>query len=108
MSKTDNKPPAIETKEQPAVTHSVVDPAVIAGTVAPKPEEMWLSVAKLRKALEGLPDEAVVVVDDGQTIVRPVRTAEPFRGRKIDHRKGDAIRLGTGGDLRLLVMAVAR
>lgn len=70
-------------------------------------ESPWLTKAKLVKALEGVPDDAICVVENGTLICKPVRTAEAFRGKPVEHKGGNGYRLGAGGDARLIVLTVS-
>lgn len=68
---------------------------------------VWLTKAKLVKMLEGVPDDAICVVENGTLICKPVRTAEAFRGKPVEHKGGNGYRLGAGGDARLIVLTVS-
>lgn len=72
---------------------------------AKESEPLYVTVKRLKAAIENAPDDALVVVDAGHVLAKPVRTAEAFRGKLVESAGGDAVRLGGGGRDPLLVLS---
>lgn len=77
-----------------------------AGPVTPPSVPRYLSVGQLREQLAGMPDDALVVVDNGKAHVVPVALpATAFTARELPG--GDRYRLGGRDGVAVCVLRAA-